>query len=72
MLVPLPLVVKELLLDASGAEVAIVSMDTFASITADLLGPAPKVKKEPAQGNSSVFKQILYTSPLKKKIYIHL
>lgn len=66
-LVPLPLVVKELLLGASGAEVAMVSMETFASITAESLGPAPNVKKEPAQGNTSVSKHILYTSSLKKK-----
>ena len=46
---PLPLVVPELLLDVFGAAMEFVSIEMLASIIAELLGPAPNVKREPAK-----------------------
>ena len=46
---PLSLLVPELLAEVCGAAVEFVSTEMFASITAELLCPAPKVKREPAE-----------------------
>ena len=43
------LIVAELLVEAIGAAVKFVSLDTLASIIVKLLGPAPIVKREPAK-----------------------
>lgn len=42
-------VVAELLVEVLGAAVEFVSIEILASIIVELLGPAPNVKKEPAE-----------------------
>lgn len=50
-LVLLLLVAAKLLLEASGGAVEFILMEILASIVTELLCPAPKVKKEPAERN---------------------
>lgn len=45
------LVAAELLLEASGGAVEFILMEILASIVTELLCPAPKVKREPAERN---------------------
>lgn len=45
------LVAAELLLEASGGAVEFILMEILASIVTELLCPAPKVKREPAEKN---------------------
>lgn len=48
-------VAAELLVEEFGAAVAFVSMEMLASIIAEWLWPAPKVKREPAQRRRNRF-----------------
>ena len=53
------LVVVELLVEVFGAEVEFVSMEMLASMIVELLGPAPIVKREPAEENEPLLHTIL-------------
>lgn len=48
------LVVAELLVEVLGPSVEFASMEMWASVIVELLGPAPNVKREPTEGKANI------------------